>query len=117
MAENCTEIVSALLDKGAKTDLSDTWGNTPLSDALSNQRVDIAAALIGKGVHNTGCDACTASRALMNHEFLRTFSRGTSSFDAGAIHFSSGGGSLFRVSLVSLLLQVLVWLIPSSLHW
>lgn len=55
VAENRTEIVSVLLDKGAKTDLSDTWGRTPLSDALTNQRVDIAAALIGKGVY-----ACSA---------------------------------------------------------
>lgn len=51
VGENRTDIVTSLLDKGAKTDLSDTWSNTPLSDALTNQRVDIAAALIGKGMH------------------------------------------------------------------
>lgn len=50
VGENRTDIVSVLLDKGAKTDISDTWGNTPLSDALTNHRVDIAAVLIGKGV-------------------------------------------------------------------
>jgi ankyrin repeat protein len=50
VSENRTDIVMVLLDKGASTDQKDTWGRTPLSDALSNQRVDIAAALMGKGV-------------------------------------------------------------------
>lgn len=54
VAENRTEIVRVLLDKGAKTDISDTWRSTPLLDALSNRRVEIAAILIGKGLlsHN-----------------------------------------------------------------
>lgn len=55
VAENRTDVVHVLLDKGSKTELFDTWGNTPLSDALTNHRVEISAALMGKGVSTKVC--------------------------------------------------------------
>ena len=95
MAENRTDIVSVLLDKGAKTDLSDTWGNTPLSDALANQRVQIAAALIGKGVH--------ARSAAVVVKLYRVHERTSDLFFASVAY-------PYHV-------QVLVWETRANFHW
>ena len=44
-AEGFLQCTSVLLQHGAKADVQDRWGNTPLSEAQANERGDVAAAL------------------------------------------------------------------------
>jgi potassium channel len=47
VSENRTDVVSVLLEKGAKVDTVDTWGNTALSDGLTHHRLEICKCLVG----------------------------------------------------------------------
>lgn len=49
MAEGQTEIARLLLEKGAKTDVVDRWGTTPLLEALSINALAVAEMLIARG--------------------------------------------------------------------
>jgi ankyrin repeat protein len=58
VSEKRTDVVKVLLDKGALTEQMDTWGRTPLSNALNSHSVDIVAALTSKGVPPWFCQSC-----------------------------------------------------------
>jgi potassium channel len=49
VSEGQLDVVVVLLDKGARVDIIDNWGNTPLHDALSHNQFAIAQKLVAKG--------------------------------------------------------------------
>lgn len=49
VSEGQHDVVVVLLEKGARVDVVDTWGHTPLHDALDHNEFAIAQKLVAKG--------------------------------------------------------------------
>lgn len=71
ISEKRPEVVTLLLDKGAKWNVVDTWGMCPLQEALSIDELNIAEALCAKGAKLQTISVLALLDAACNEDKLR----------------------------------------------